>query len=822
MYKRIAVRTGLRFSLVMLLLIGLGSVVSAQSVPQAITMRNGTRIFGEVASVTAFSAEQPSPWGVQPIQLVYDGIRRVFFNKESAGNVAPLSDLHPLSNPTSFQIKQRLFGGSSPGFGELRFQPFNEFGHRMVQSRSTEGRNSFAQGITEITPHWSEVATLTNSESSRLKQWTMRIATSSIPPDVLRNLMEGQIRDRDNPADYLNIVDFFRESQQYKAALEQLVFVGQKFPDMSDTIERQKQVIRQLRARQWIGQVNQLIEVGQPELGGLMLSTFDRAGIAGEILAEMADIQAQLEEVPGKISVTRKPIIDMLDRFVEGDLQSDLEPEQLPMVKRFKQEIEQDLNVDNLARLAAFNRLASDDSLTSLQRLSTAISGWFLGSNRSTANFAISQSFFPVRDLVVEYLTEADASRRQAILEELTDYEGGEPEYLAPLIAQLAPPKGPDLSKVDFRNPLTFEIEVPGTKRDDKPMKFQYHVQLPSEYSPHRRYPCVVTLPGDKNIDRQIAMWCGPVNDRLGTRFGQAMRNGYIVVAVDWKMPGQFEYKYSAREHATVLKSFRQALQRFSIDTDRVFLTGHGFGADAAYDIGISHPEHWAGVVGVSGKIDKYPALYAASHKHVRFPIYSVVGEKDIQSIQPSEDAWNKWLKSKQFFDCTVVEYKGRSNELFIEEIIEIFKWMEGHRRQLPNSSGFSFTGKIRRPWDRYFWFYELHDIPHDMVTWPEFFGDKHPKPVLMSANLNKGNIINGFSLGRSKQASGATVWLSPSFVDFSKKVNITGRGKFNDFVTPSREILLEDVRTRCDRQHPYWANVRCVGINWEANQLGR
>lgn len=795
-------------------LVGDCRCLSGQSAPQAVTMRNGTRIFGELATVTAFSSKQPNPRGAQRISLVDDGIRRVFFNTDSAGNIAPLSDLHPLANPTSFEVNQRLFGGSSPGFGNLQFEPFNVYGHRLVRSRSTSGVNSFVQGITEITPHWTEVATLTNSETSRLKNWTMRIATSTIPAEVIRSLMEGQIQDRNDPSDYLNIVDFFLESEQYKAALEQLVLVGQKFPDMSDVIEEQKKKVRQARAQQWIRQVNQLIDVGQPELGGMMLSAFDRAGVAGEILAEIADIQAQLDEVPEKIAATRKPIFVMLDRFIEGDFQQLLEAEQQPLVKRFKQELEQELTTDNLDRLAAFNRLAGDDTLTALERLSTAISGWFLGSNRATQNFAVSQSFFPVRDLVVEYLTTADAARRRAILNELTDYEGGEPEYLAAMISQLTPPRAPDLSDVDYSNPLTYEIQV-----DEH--KFQYHVQLPREYSPHRRYPCVFTLPGDKNIDRQIAMWCGGVNERLGTRFGQAMRNGYIVVTVDWKLPGQFEYKYTALEHLTIMKALRRSLQQFSIDTDRVFITGHGFGADAAYDIGISHPEHWAGIVGISGKIDKYPALYSASHKHVRLPVYSVVGEKDLASVQPSESAWNKWLSSKNFFDCTVVEYIGRSNELFVEEIVEVFKWMQGHRRRLPDTGGFKFEGKIRRPWDRYFWFFELHDIPLDKVVFPEFFGDRHPKPVEILAEL-KPDKPNKFNLKPPNQGSGATIWLSPEFVDFKKKIIIGGRGEFKDFVTPSRQILLEDVRTRCDRQHPYWANVRCVGKRWQANQLGR
>jgi hypothetical protein len=39
--------------------------------------------------------------------------------------------------------------------------------------------------------------------------------------------------------------------------------------------------------------------------------------------------------------------------------------------------------------------------------------------------------------------------------------------------------------------------------------------------------------------------------------------------------------------------------------------------------------------------------------------------------------------------------------------------------------------------------------------------------------------------------------------VNFDELVIINGRSRT---VTPSAKVLLEDVRTRCDRQHPFWA----------------
>ena len=51
--------------------------------------------------------------------------------------------------------------------------------------------------------------------------------------------------------------------------------------------------------------------------------------------------------------------------------------------------------------------------------------------------------------------------------------------------------------------------------------------------------------------------------------------------------------------------------------------------------------------------------------------------------------------------------------------------------------------------------------------------------------------------------ASKVTVWLSPELFDFSRRIAF-GRERVD--VTPSNEVLLWDVLTRGDRQHPFWA----------------
>ncbi len=112
------------------------------------------------------------------------------------------------------------------------------------------------------------------------------------------------------------------------------------------------------------------------------------------------------------------------------------------------------------------------------------------------------------------------------------------------------------------------------------------------------RCPCIRPGAGRAAID----WWAGPLNAESQQRHGQATRHGYIVVAPRWTRQGQRVYEYTPREHQRVLVSLRDAMRRASIDADRVFLVGHGEGATAAWDIAVSHPDIWAGMISISAE----------------------------------------------------------------------------------------------------------------------------------------------------------------------------------------------------------------------------
>ncbi|MGB2500653.1 MAG: hypothetical protein ACPIA2_13210, partial [Mariniblastus sp.] len=419
-----------------------------------------------------------------------------------------------------------------------------------------------------------------------------------------------------------------------------------------------------------------------------------------------------------------------------------------------------------------------------------------------------------------EYLDEGTTQqRREAILKELASKESGTPAILDAMIQQMKPIEPTDaVDNYTGETAIEFEVEVPGTAAAPEPVQFRCMAHLPPQYNPYRKYPMIIALPGGTQpLEQNMEIWCGKYNSKLKIRQGNAPRNGYIVVTVDWRAPGQTGWAYSGREHKVVLDALYRSLRMFSVDSDRVFLAGHREGGDGAYDIGISHPEHWAGIIGYSGAFAKYIDKYW-DNVHVQLPLYCVNGQKDVVSIAKMEFAINKWMRPK-YVNPTIVQYIGRGNELFMEDLPFAFQWMKGQKRPWPDRGGFEFSCNALRPWDTYFWFFELKGIPEDRIVRPELFNQtKKFNKVEISGEISSPNT---FRLGPAsmKIKSDSTLWLSPQFADLNEPIQIRGRGSFKGSVTASRKTILDDVLRRADREHIYHARVDCINGTWTTSE---
>ena len=162
-----------------------------------------------------------------------------------------------------------------------------------------------------------------------------------------------------------------------------------------------------------------------------------------------------------------------------------------------------------------------------------------------------------------------------------------------------------------------------------------------------------------------------------------------------------------------MLGALRDACRRFSIDTDRVFLTGHGIGGDAAWDIAHRAPRR----VG-RRDADRAPwptsivGRYAKNAPYVSW--YFVAGELDGDKMARNARELDRYLKPKT--DITVVEYQGRGYEPFGDEIQRLFDWMGRQQRKMPKE----IDCVSMRPWDNFFWWLEVEGLPPKSMVAPE------------------------------------------------------------------------------------------------------
>ncbi len=769
-------------------LVAMGFVLPSQA-PAADILLNDGRLLsgkpGEIAGV-AEVPKPPSPDGSGPLQRIGfldDDLRRTFFPKRQIREIRQDDATRIIER---YKIHQRIMRGGrtvqSVG-PAIRIQPFDQYGRRIFTMQTLRGPENVIQGITEMTPTWAKVEGITHV-------WDMRIATSSLPPDVLAAILANQT----NPSDLeerKRIARFYLQAERYEDAYRELERILEDFaatPDIKDQLEPSIRAIRQLSAQRILRELRLRRDAGQHRLAVEMLNTFPSDGVAGEILQAVREMLLEYQNFESQRTSALAKLDQLVEKVKDDTVRNRIQP--------VREEVHASLNLNTMERMAAFLRMADDESLTPEERVSLAVSGWLVGSNAAVVKLPVALSLHKVRWLVIEYLNAADALSRAKVLEQFHSEEGAVPSLVAQIVAHMKPPV--EMSAPADGKPGLYELEVPGLGQSP-PVRFL--VQLPPEYDPYRRYPAVVTLHGAGNTpEQQVDWWAGAWTEK-GFRFGQATRQGYIVVAPAWATDYQKDYEYSAREHSAVLDTLRDACRRFSIDTDRVFLSGHSMGGDAAWDIGLAHPDLWAGVIPVVAKADRYCAHYWPNAELV--PYYFVCGELDGRKMIENARDLDRYLTRN--YNCTVVEYQGRGHEHFSDEIQRLFDWMGRFRR---NFFPREFTAKTMRRWDNFFWWVELDQLPPkaivEPVHWPP---DRGFQPVETSASVTA---TNGLYIKTG--AGSVRVWLSPDLVKLDERVTIVVNGQrinsSEPFIESKVETILEDVRTRGDRQHPFWAKV--------------
>ena len=720
--------------------------------------------------------EDPEAIKLYPILMIATPLKRYFIPVRQSEEVNKDASF---STHEGFKIPQKGQKGRSREIGAVQGYvnkptPFTSSGQRTVTLEMAKGPEEVDQGVTLITPEYMKVTALNY-------KWETAIATSSVPVETL-DAMLRQVTRADNADDRLKIARFYIAAGLYEPAERELELISKKFPMLAGNVAQVKVLLTEAQTREILAEMKLRRAAGQHAFVYQLTQIFPVDNVPAPILREV-------REMTDDYNKARERGEQILAEL--GELQGQLKND--PRVKEIaplRAEIAEKLTYSSLDRLDSYTKLAADPKLKAEEKLALALSGWVVGSSDAVTELDQALRFWQARFLVQDYLRSADEAdaERKAILAKLEALESVGPERIAQILPLLPPVLDPSAALTGN----TVRVQVPTQKGAPATA---YWVSLPIEYHPDHKYPVIVALHSEggspnNEIERFWASTEGKV--------GQSQRHGYIVIAPEYVAGAKIKtYDYAAESHQIVLDSLRDARHRFSIDSDRVFLAGHGTGGDAVWDIGFSHPHLFAGAISISGVIDRHAKYYLENGRDL--PLYAVAGELDRDRFGRNALSFMKLMKENYNFIYN--EYKGSGPESFYSEIHALFEWMELQRRPAPPKE---VSGRTLRETDNRLFWLEFSDLKKGLdVDWSR---EKQGgvKPALVTGKISPGNVVHIKS-----GAAHYRVWLprGPGLVDFDKKlrVEIGGKVRFNDFVKPDEAAMLEHVRLTGDRQQLYW-----------------
>ena len=791
----------------------------------------------------------------RPIVVIDDGLRRVYLSKSKIWRPSE----EPIPRPETFRTGQRaMLDGKEyyvPG-NYWNGMPFDEFGRRLLEIRHSGGVEFAEQAIVELTPYYINVTGLRSYNNTHPAgqplNWNKRIATNAIPREQISAILMRLI-DPNNLDDRLKLVRFYFSGGQYHAAHTELQSIMQHWQDSPDAMARIRPTalnIRQALYQQMLEELEFRWEGGQYQFVRHYITELEQDPMLPERLAgPVRQFFRRYEEFDQQSQEIVESLKALYGQLSEHDASTKI----LPILE----EIGRELNFSTIRRLDAFRLYAHDPQLSAAEKLAIAITGWYAGHDADNIRLATAILLPETQQLILDYLRSGqNIVLRQQILEQLKNKETARPDLIAGILATMRPPfcvvsesprhesnlshsaesedspNRPGHHKFSVPSPLFSAGVLPSSRAPE----IRYSVQLPPDYNPNLRYPMIVSLNGlSQSPDMQIDWWAGswrsvhcpdgeqvseeePPSDlqMFDMRIGHATRHGYIVIAPEWNPPEAFltDYDFSVFSHAAVLASVKDAFRRLSVQTNRVFISGHGTGGTAAWDIALAHPDLWAGAIIFNAVASKYIEAYQSAVRHV--PLYLVWGEMEgVGTARKWNDnafILNRYLQSQSRpGDVTAVRYIGRGMEVFSEEILHILAWMKLRQR---NPSPTEFKVETLRPWDSFFWWVELPnlqgDVPGNMVDPMDFPVRSLLRPITVESRLHRAT--NTITVTTRPRVANVQIFLTPDMINFRDRITV----RVNDrnyhppdgHIEPDIEVMLEDVRTRGDRLHPFWAKL--------------
>jgi acetyl esterase/lipase len=749
--------------------------------------------------------------------------------------------------------------------------------NRRYRFRAPDGTVTLWQHVSILSPYLTRVDAHCLDPATRKKSnpypWTSLYPTRELGPKTVLSLLSTHADFKDKPdltddqrADRrFQIFNFLVQAGWLDEAEKELERIRRDFPKAKEKAETAAEGIKKLVALDRLDEIKAAYAAGRHEAAQRLLAAFPTASADDQTQAEVRSLKAKYE-LAGTSLRRAEEFLTKLPRELPDGADKNLYTAaaaaiagELTLDHFFKKGENDDVRLDRFLNQAEqAERLATQKMphLSPEELLSLAVTSWLTGSATGETKPPAAQRLWRARQFLMEYRKTDDPAARAAQLKAYESQAAPGVSEIAQLISTLPPPARPQTftrgpaegaayyaahacgaqalapagASLGAVAQLLAASEVAALRASSldrvemsAPAAFggrpvTYTLQLPPEYHPGRAYPVLVALHNGGETAKNMM-------DRLAE---SAAKHGYILAAPDWDFARGGTYLYSAEEHAAVLDTLRDLGRHFNVDTDRVFLTGYGEGGNMAWDVGLSHPDLFAGVVPVNGQ----PRYHARAYwpNAMVLPFYVVWGEYMGGPTRTPDKRTNGNLVTYELFKdhwipggfpALGVQYKGRGLEWFPAEVPTIFEWMAQKRRQNPMAKiGFKNRASSEpepgeyeahqctmRPGDNHFYWLSVDGLAPQRLNESARWWNPNAKVATVAGRIVNGNQVGVFAAGVKQ----VTVWLGRGTVDFEKPVtvylNSSQLGNPRP-VKPSLAVLLEDFYQRGDRQRLYVARI--------------
>lgn len=520
------------------------------------------------------------------------------------------------------------------------------------------------------------------------------------------------------PLEKLNIVTMLLRAQKFTAARQLISDISTDHPELQDQTTGLEVTWSDQVGRLAVSELRRLQITGRKQTARVLSRNWPEDKLSPAIRVTLREVDQSVSDDIKRLSLMQQGLATVL-----GNVKDEVLKRQTAQLHAG---ILRDLDLNNLDRMDAFELVQSDDSLPPESKLALAASALWLDADNAFDNFAEAYGLMQIRFLISDFCLTEDSEQavRDSCLEDMRKQEGFSPDRIAGLLQTLSPIA-----------PLALQTERMS------PQKFEWSDQdngagcvgfVPEEYSDSHRYPLLLAMPrAGGTPDEEISYWKN-----------LAIKNGFIFAVPEIRDSNQ-TYTASAAEHQNFKTILRRLKAGLSIDSDRIFVVGHGMGGSAAMDLATAFPDTFAAAASVAGLGRKH--LNWTVHNASHMPWYIVAGTKQPRYYSRLGNLLEKlyrpaWKGSPQrYHDVVFARYQDRGFEQFIDARSEIFQWLN---YQLRSSSPDKVESKIiRSSDDASFW------VQLDSTTPTQFSledGSGPTEPLQSTAN------VTGYRRGNS------------------------------------------------------------------------